>query len=239
VSAVASPCPTVRYPFKMRGTGGGSAALLAGGALASIVAVVAVGFTGACQSTEDCCGGCTSGGSAAFALTCPWTDLQAVSATGPCATPDGGASWIAERGAVYVSGDRVGTCHVELVFATGFTYAADVDFALQPGVPCGGPQCTCPDYVAPTPGGFEVHNPSSTCVAAPEAAAPEAAPPVCPTSAYEGVACTTPEACTGCRDSTTFQCTCAALEAGEIDAATDVPQGPVWQCVDTASPCDR
>ena len=52
-----------------------------------------------------------------------------------------------------------GTCHVELVFANGFTYSADVSFAFQ-NVGCG-----CPSWVAPTSGPVTVNNPSDTCVA--------------------------------------------------------------------------
>jgi hypothetical protein len=78
------------------------------------------------------------------------------------------AAWV---GTVFVEGQSPGVCHVQLTFATGFTYSTDVTFATQSGGVCGGPQCKCGDYLAPTSGPFTVHNPSDTCVAAPDAGA--------------------------------------------------------------------
>ena len=51
-----------------------------------------------------------------------------------------------------------GVCHVELIFATGFTYSADVTYIWQEGA--------CNDqYAAPTSASakFAVNNPSDTC----------------------------------------------------------------------------
>jgi hypothetical protein len=66
--------------------------------------------------------------------------------------------------AIFVSSNDAGACHVELTFVSGFTYSADVTFASKSGGVCGGPQCKCPDYVAPTSGPFQVQNPAATCV---------------------------------------------------------------------------
>jgi hypothetical protein len=75
----------------------------------------------------------------------------------------------AGSGRVFVESQSPGVCHIELTFATGFTYPADVTFTLHPGGVCGGPQCKCGDYLAPTSGPFTVNNPSNTCVAIPDA----------------------------------------------------------------------
>jgi hypothetical protein len=53
---------------------------------------------------------------------------------------------------VFVQGQNPGVCHVELIFATGFTYSAVVTFASKAGAMCG--DCACADYLAPTSGPF-------------------------------------------------------------------------------------
>ncbi len=78
--------------------------------------------------------------------------------------PDAGLSSYMRYGNVYVGTESPGVCHVELIFASGFTYSADVTFVLRPGGVCGGPQCKCGDYVTPTSGSFTVNNPNNTCV---------------------------------------------------------------------------
>jgi hypothetical protein len=52
-----------------------------------------------------------------------------------------------------------GVCHVELNFATGFTYSTDVTFTSMTSVNCG----TTAVYVGPTQVVFDVDNPSDTC----------------------------------------------------------------------------
>ena len=123
-----------------------------------------VALVDGCNSTKDCCGGCPAPEPAVFQLTCGATDLQSVVATGPCAMPDASLSSYVGNHIVVVRSQSPGVCHVELTFATGFTYSSDVTFATQSGGVCGGPQCTCPDYLAPTAGPFPVNNPSATCV---------------------------------------------------------------------------
>jgi hypothetical protein len=50
-----------------------------------------------------------------------------------------------------------GVCHIELIFATGFTYSTDVMFNSQEG--------ECASSNVPILGPFTVNNPSDTCVA--------------------------------------------------------------------------
>ncbi len=131
-------------------------------ALTSLVGGLVVVLHGC--SHQDCCGGCVGDSPAVLQLSCGTTDLQSVVATGPCASYTG-------DGFVSVQSRGPGTCHIDLRFATGFTYSTDVTFMSQPGGVCGGPQCKCPDYVAATSGPFMVNNPSDTCVATPDAGA--------------------------------------------------------------------
>lgn len=64
-------------------------------------------------------------------------------------------------GVVEIGSDTPGTCHVELVFATGFVYGNDVSFSQGPPQACG-----CPGIIGPSTGTtFFVDNPSSTCPA--------------------------------------------------------------------------
>jgi hypothetical protein len=219
----------------MRGVGVLGMALVAVG---SIVAVAPLVFTGACSVDQACCGACPEGEPAVFELSCASTDLQGVTLTGPCAGRDEAADYTLGDGKVYVWGATGGACHVELAFASGFTFGADVTFATEPGGVCGGPQCKCPDYGSVTSPPVVVHNPASTCVAT----VVDAAPPACVGDASDGVACSTTETCVGCRDQAQYQCTCTTSEGGEADAAPDaVPstEGPTWQCTATGFPCDR
>jgi hypothetical protein len=119
----------------------------------AILAAFAVVF-GGCSLKSDsiCCGACPDSRPAVFNLPCSATNLQRVVATGPCATPEASTASYMGNDAVFVRSQAPGLCHIELTFATGFTYSADITFASQPGGVCGGPQCTCPDYVAPTSG---------------------------------------------------------------------------------------
>ncbi len=62
-------------------------------------------------------------------------------------------------GYVAVPSPGPGVCDVELTFATGFTYSAEVTFASM--------TCTtaCGSFIGPTAGPFMVNNPGDTCVA--------------------------------------------------------------------------
>ena len=122
------------------------------------------GPTAGCGQSSACPGGCSSGASTKFILACSASDIVSVIVSGPCAIGDAGLSSYFvgnERSSLYVSSAEPGTCHVQLVFATGYTYAADVQFTSQPGnVPA---RCGCSSYVAPTQDTFNVDNPRSTC----------------------------------------------------------------------------
>jgi hypothetical protein len=212
------------------------------GTLAFVVALLLAVDSG-CSVDQACCGTCPAGEPATFRLSCSTTDLVGVTLSGPCAPPGDAASslWSSSDGVVYVYGaGGAGECHVELRFATGFTYAADVSFASKPGGVCGGPQCACPDYTTATSGELTVHNPGATCV---DAGVPEAAAP-CPSGAMQSAACSYAARCTGCLADIEYECTCsaAASEAGAAGseagaAGSDAGGGPRWQCVDTGFPC--
>lgn len=112
---------------------------------------------------------------ATFRLSCNPNDLTKVDVTGPCALnppdggfrvydPDAGLAWYtgaATEWYVGVFASAPGVCHIELIFATGFTYSQDVTFDWQGE--CG------EHYIGPTSGPFTVNNPSSTCMALPAA----------------------------------------------------------------------
>jgi hypothetical protein len=185
---------------------------------------------GGCNSTKICCGLCPSPEPAVFQLACSANDLVSVVATGPCATPDASLSSYTGNGRVFVDSQSPGVCHVELTFATGFTYSADVTFASQPGGVCGGPQCKCADYLTPTSGPFTVNNPSTTCVDAGSDAPTEIA--TCPSNASESAPCDQSGSCKGCRENAGFQCTCSDARVPGTDGG-----GPAWQCIDTGYAC--
>jgi hypothetical protein len=102
--------------------------------------------------------------SAIFDLSCGATDLTSVALSGPCATGDASPSNYLSGQSVEVSSPTPGVCHVDLTFATGFTYSADVTFEShtinQPI--CDGTEIR--PYVAPTQTPFTVNTPSTTCV---------------------------------------------------------------------------
>jgi hypothetical protein len=101
-------------------------------------------------------------------LACAPADLVAVNVTGACA---GDTIKGAEAGVVagyfhasgspsilYVVATQVGICHVQLVFATGYTYSADAQITSVPS-DVGG----CPASTAATPSVLHVSNPAATC----------------------------------------------------------------------------
>jgi hypothetical protein len=138
-----------------------------GAAIAGVgVAALVVGgwLCTECSVETPCCGACPESLPASFELSCDSTGLQAVAATGPCAKPDASLSSYMGNRAVFVESDDAGACAIELTFVSGFRYSADVTFAWKSGGVCGGPQCKCADYLAPTSGPFAVNNPSATCV---------------------------------------------------------------------------
>jgi hypothetical protein len=104
---------------------------------------------------------CIGAGVASLELACGPSDLASVTLSGSCAEGD------SSQGSYATSGDDVwignadetpGVCHVELTFATGFTYSTDITFATMPDTQP--PGCSpCPDYVGPTQSSFMVDNP--------------------------------------------------------------------------------
>jgi hypothetical protein len=116
------------------------------------------------DDSEGCALGlfCNDDGTdAIFDLSCGATDLTSVVLSGPCATGDASPSNYLDGGSsVIISSPSPGVCHVELTFATGFTYSADVTFVSEGA----GGQCVCPRNTAPTQTTFTVNNPSTTCL---------------------------------------------------------------------------
>jgi hypothetical protein len=107
------------------------------------------------------CNICEESGYATFTLSCSPNDLTSVVASGPCSMPDASQSRYtkeASEGYVDVASAGPGNCHIQLTFATGFTYSADVSFKLEYG------QCAGCTYLEPTSAPFMVNNPSNTCV---------------------------------------------------------------------------
>lgn len=123
-------------------------------------------------NTHDCPFTCISSLGTSFDLACDPNDLVSVLVTGPCAIPDASVASYTfphSRRYVLIGAGSPGVCHVQLVFANGYTFSADVTFGvLDQG-------CGCPSYVGPvsaplgsTPSGpITVPNPPSTCVAPP------------------------------------------------------------------------
>jgi hypothetical protein len=97
-------------------------------------------------------------------LACSPSDLVGVKVTGPCIAADAGPAGYftgSERSVLYVNSVQAGTCTVQLVFATGYTYSTEVQFAQQSNnVPAG---CACATSIEPTQQTFHVENPASTC----------------------------------------------------------------------------
>jgi hypothetical protein len=123
-------------------------------------------MAGGCDSSLDCppipCDPKATT-DAVFSLSCHPTDLTSVAVSGPCAMNDASLANYVFGPYIDVSSPSPGMCHVELRFASGFTYSADVSFGLQmdsspPG--CG----QCPPHIGPIHGTFTVNNPSTTCV---------------------------------------------------------------------------
>jgi hypothetical protein len=100
-------------------------------------------------------------GFATFNLSCSATDLTNVAVSGPCATDDASPSYYVAGQSIEINSPTPGVCHVELTFATGFTYSTDVNFMSQTAP---NPPVCCPLLTAPTQTSFTVNNPSTTCV---------------------------------------------------------------------------
>ncbi len=73
--------------------------------------------------------------------TCP--ALPTVTLTGVCAGTEG-----TEDGEIVFGANNGGTCHVQLVFADGATYATDIEFTSE-WLACGSNPHGCGDLIAP------------------------------------------------------------------------------------------
>jgi len=129
------------------------------------VGLVVVG--GGCSAASATCpGNCADPPPAVLDLSCGPTDLQSVVLSGPCAKGYDDATAPSQ----FVSGARqqlvdipslfAGTCHVELTFASGYTFATQIEFTYQPG---NAQDCTCGTNQA-NPAMITVPNPSATCL---------------------------------------------------------------------------
>jgi hypothetical protein len=115
-----------------------------------------------CVEGRSACEFCRDATPATFHLSCSPNDLTSVVASGPCSMPNtaGLAFQTPTSGSdVAVFSAGAGVCHIELTFATGFTYSTDVTFTQvsEDG-------CACPSLFAAISGPFTVNNPSDTCV---------------------------------------------------------------------------
>lgn len=151
----------VRVRFLMLGL----LVLLAGCSVERVFEVTDASDASVGADVPDCPITCIGAGGATFRLACGPSDLTSVALSGPCATGDANPAnyiWGHDDELLEFSSPSPGVCHVELTFATGFTYSTDITFATMadptlPGCP------PCPPYVAPTQGVFDVGNPDTTC----------------------------------------------------------------------------
>lgn len=133
---------------------------------AAAFGLLAVVGGGCSEGGAACPGSCGLGNAVEFDLSCDPADITNIPLSGGCAKGDANpANYVCgKHDCICVGSPIPGVCHVELTFATGFIYSADVTFTSQPGDP-GGPGCPpCPSYIAPTQGKFVVNNPSTTCI---------------------------------------------------------------------------
>ncbi len=107
-------------------------------------------------------------------LACGGTNLTRVILSGACNVGDATSPDDYLDGShqqyVYVQPIESGPCHIQLVFATGFTFSTDVHFSTL--TDDSDPQCTC-QYVQADQTTIAVNNPTATCV---DAAPPEPPP---------------------------------------------------------------
>lgn len=132
--------------------------------LGALAWLLTAALPGCSQGRGDCPGGCAGPGFVELDLACSPSDLVGVNVSGPCIAPDAGPSGYfsgSERSALYIDSLQAGTCHVQLLFATGYSYSVDVQFTSQANdVPAG---CPCSTTIQPTQQTFDVDNPAATC----------------------------------------------------------------------------
>jgi hypothetical protein len=131
---------------------------------AAAALTLSVLVAGGCGWHEDCPSGCREGDPIVLDISCGGTDLTSVVLSGPCNIDNASAPDLYLGGShqqyVYVQPNVAGTCHIELTFATGFTFSTDVHVTNQSD---GDSQCSC-QYQEPDPQTIAVNNPSTTCV---------------------------------------------------------------------------
>jgi hypothetical protein len=102
---------------------------------------------------------------ARLTVPCP-ADVTAVSVTGgPCdrlTCPDTWTFPTHQCTTLTLFGGAAGTCHVEIMFKDGYTYAADVEFTSEP-VPGANDCMPCPPTLSPLNEPPPVDDPSPTC----------------------------------------------------------------------------
>ena len=130
---------------------------------AGLLTVVGVCVSlGACGSSSSCCGSCDASEPAAIDLSCAPSDLARVTISGPCnSTFDADGAGAFTEKTLFVYGEKEGSCHVTLTFASGFVHAVDVSFTARTSYVCGSPACgSCGQITTPGSGPFTVNNPS-------------------------------------------------------------------------------
>jgi hypothetical protein len=144
-----------------------------------VVGLVVFNAAACLGSRESCPAGCRGSPNVVLDLSCGGTDLSSVVLSGACNILDASspATYLGgpQQQYVYIPSYEVGDCHVELTFASGFTFSTDVHFSSQTDE--SDPQCPC-GYIQPDKQTIAVNNPSSTCV--------DASPPLYPYTLAKG-----------------------------------------------------
>jgi hypothetical protein len=129
-------------------------------------ALLVLASASACSPTQVCPGNCPDNVGVELDLGCGGADLTSVILTGACNDGD------ATSPALYMAGPTqsgltvqpvtAGTCHIQLVFGSGYTFSTDVQFTIKND----GSGCPCSQYLQPSVETIGVHDPGSTCASA-------------------------------------------------------------------------
>jgi hypothetical protein len=119
----------------------------------------------ACGVRGPCPAGCVlTSASAVISVPCP-DGVVAATATGPCTAPSANNSYSSidpSPQKFYVHATGKGTCHVQITFADGYVYAADIQFVEHPNN--NGPGCPyCPPITDPVSEPPPVIDPGAIC----------------------------------------------------------------------------
>ena len=137
-------------------------AYCASGSPAAFVAPVSLFATGCdCSQGTYAGNGCLDpGGRVELDLACGPSDLTTVNTSGACSEGSQPAwKYLGGANSVSVPTEEPGDCHIELVFASGYTFATDIQFvsAKQPCSSCS------PHFDPASDQPVAVPNPGSTC----------------------------------------------------------------------------